>query len=107
MYLKIKNKKIEIKELKTFKERFKSLKFNLYPIDYGLYFPKKKLLDTTFYCQRVDACFTDEDNTIMYLHSNIRSEKRKYHVSVSNLYILPVGTAKYFKVGDTLKLKEK
>ena len=106
MYLKIKNKKIEIKELKTFKERFKSLKFNLYPIDYGLYFPKKKLLDTTFYCQRVDACFTDEDNTIMYLHSNIRSEKRILHLKAKNVYVLPLNTTQYLIIGDKLNIQK-
>lgn len=107
MILQIPGKKIKVRELKTFKERFKSLKFYLEPFDFGLYFPKRKLLTTDFFCTRVDAIFTNEDNKIMYIYEDLKSEKRKYHVSVSNLYILPVGTAKYFKVGDTLKLKEK
>ena len=106
MYLKIKNKKIEIKELKTFNERFKSLKFNLYTIDYGLFFPKKKLLDTTFYCQRVDACFTDDDNTILYLHSNVKSEKRILHTKAKNVYVLPLNTAQQLIIGDTLKIQK-
>ena len=43
MYLKINNKKIKIKELNTFKEKFKSLKFNLHTIDYGILKKTKNL----------------------------------------------------------------
>lgn len=107
MYLKIPGKNIEIHECSSFKKRFTSLKFNLYPIDYGLYFPKCKLLDTYFYCQRVDAIFTDNDNKILFMHENIRSEKRKFHWKAKKLYILPLGTCKYFDVGDALRIKEK
>ncbi len=103
MYLKVKNKNIEIKELKTFKERFKSLKFNLYKIDYGLCFPNKKLLDTTFFCQRVDVCFTDKNDKILYLHQYVRSEKRIFHLKAKKIYILPLDTCDDLIIGDSLK----
>jgi len=107
MYLKVKNKKIEIKELKTFSERFKSLKFDLYKNELCLFFPKKKKLSTYFFCQRVDACFTDKNNNILYLHSNIKSEKRIIHLKAKNLYILPLDTADKLIIGDKLNIIEK
>ena len=57
MYLRVKNKKIEIKEYKKFSDRFKSLKFYLKNLDFGIKLPNKKLANTTFFCQRVDICF--------------------------------------------------
>ena len=107
MYLKVNNKKIRIQEAKTFKERFTSLKFQLKLLDYGIYFPHKHFLNTTFFCQRVDVCFTDKENKILYLHSNIKSERRIIHFKAKNFYILPLGTCEQLKVGDTLKLTEK
>lgn len=107
MYLKVRNKKIEIKELKSFKERFKSLKFNLYKNEYALLFKNKKRLNTNFFCQRVDACFTDKNNKILYLHSNVKSEKRIFHLKAKNLYILPLDTADKLIINDTLKIVEK
>ncbi len=105
MYLKVSKKKYEIHELSTFKERFKSIKFNLNTLDYVIYFPNKKILDTYFFCQKVDACFTDNDNKILYLHSNVKSEKRIIHFKAKRLYILPLNICKELKVGDTLKIK--
>ena len=77
MYLRVKNKKIEIKEYKKFSDRFKSLKFYLKNLDFGIKLPNKKLANTTFFCQRVDICFTDNDKLtsktwkIVYLDSNL------------------------------------
>ena len=107
MYLKIPGKNIDIYEMTGFKRRFTSLKFQLKTLDIGLCFPKCKILDTYFYCQRVDAIFTDNENKILYMHENIRSEKRKFHWKAKKLYIFPLGTCQYFDVGDKLRIKEK
>ena len=107
MNLLIKPKKLKIKELKTRKERFKSLKFELHTLDYVVYFPKKKFLSTDFFCQRVDVCFTDENQKILYIHSNLKSEKRIFHFKSKNIWILPVGTTEKLKVGDTLTIEKK
>jgi len=106
MYLKIKNKKIEIKELTTFKNRFKSLKFKLAVIDYGILLPNKKLASTYFFCQRVDICFTDKDNKIIYLLENVKSEKRYLKLKAKNIYYLPLNTCKYLKLGEQLNIKK-
>ena len=64
MFLKLKNKRIEIVELNKFNEKFKSFKFYLNKIDYGIRI-KKKHYNTYFFCQRVDICVTDKNNTII------------------------------------------
>ncbi len=107
MYLKIKNKEIEIKELNTFKEKFKSLKFNLQTIDYGLLRKNKKLASTYFFCQRVDICFTNKDNIIIDLLENVKSEKRYIRLKANNIYYLPLNTCKYLKKGEKLNIKNK
>ena len=43
MYLKINNKKIKILEYTKFKDRFKSFKFYLKNIDFGIKLPNKKV----------------------------------------------------------------
>ncbi len=106
MYLKIKNKKIEIKECIKFSDRFKSLKFVLEKIDYGLKFPNKKKASTYFFCQRIDICFTDKDDKILYLYENIKSEKRIIKLKAKNIYYLPLDTCKNLKVGTKLNLKK-
>ena len=107
MYLKIHNKKYEVKEYKKFKERFSSLKFYLNPVDFVLYFPNKKFLNTNFFCQRVDACFTDKDYKILYIFSNVKSEKRILRLKSKHLFIMPIDTSKHLKIGDVLKIEEK
>ena len=51
MYLKLKNKKLKINEYTKFKERFKSFKFYLKEMNYGIKLPNKKLANTYFFCQ--------------------------------------------------------
>lgn len=106
MYIKINKKKIEIKKYEKFKERFKSFRFYLEPIDFGIWLPKKKIASTYFFCQRVDICFTDSDNKIIALYSNVKSEKRKINFSSKNVFYLPVGTCKELNIGDNLEIKE-
>ena len=54
MYLKINNKKITIYEYISFKDKFKSFKFYLDPINFGIKISNKKYANTYFFCQRVD-----------------------------------------------------
>ena len=107
MYLIINNNRIKINELTKFKERFKSFKFHLEKIDFGIKLPKKKMANTTFLCQRVDICFTDKDDKILYLYEDVKSERRILKFKAKNIYYLPLNTVKYLKVGDKLKLRKK
>lgn len=107
MYIKIKNKKMEILEYTKFKERFKSLKFYLKDIDFGIKFPNKRTANTYFFCQRVDICFTDKDDNILYLFDNVKSEKYIIRLKAKNVYYFPKGTNKYLNIGDNIKLTKK
>lgn len=104
MYLKINNKKIEIKEYKKFIDRFKSLKFVLERINYGIKIPNKKKASTYFFCQRVDICFTNKDEIIIALFENVKTEKRIFKFKAKNIYYLPLETCKFLKIGDKLKI---
>lgn len=106
MHLKIKNQEIEIKELKTLKERIKSLKFELNKLDYGILIPNKKLATTYFFCQRVDICFTDKNNIIIDLLENVKSEKRYLRLKSHNIYYLPLNTCKHLKINERLNIKK-
>lgn len=80
MYLKILKKKIEIKELNSLTERFKSLKFVLETIDYGVMLKRKRFFSTYFFCQRIDIIVTDMDDNITYIYDNVKSEKNFFHL---------------------------
>ena len=107
MYLKLKNKKLKINEYTKFKERFKSFKFYLKEMKYGIKLPNKKLANTYFFCQRVDICFTDKDDIIIKLIDNVRSEKLHLKLKAKNVYFLPVGTNKNLQLGQKIKLTKK
>lgn len=107
MYLKVNKKKIEIKEYTKFIDRFKSLKFILEKIDYGIKIPNKKKASTYFFCQRVDICFTDKEDKIIYLAENVKSEKRIIKLKSKNIYYLPLNTSKYLEIGKILELNDK
>lgn len=104
MYLRVNNKKLEIKEMLTFTDKIKSLRFNLYKIDYGLRRNNKKLASTYMFCQRVDICFTNKENVIIALYENVKSEKRIFKWKSKYIYYLPLNTVKHLKVGEKLIL---
>ena len=105
MYLKVGNKKINIVELNKFNEKFKSFKFYLDKIDYGIKI-KKKYYNTYFFCQRVDICVTDKDDIIINLFENKRSEKIRFFLKGKYVYYLPLDTVKYLKLNEKLQIKK-
>lgn len=107
MKLIINNKKIKLKKIDGFFNRFKLLKFNLEKLKEGYLLSKRKYLSTYLFCQRVDVIMTDKNNKIMYLYSNLKSEKFIFFKrKVSNVYILPLDTAKYLEKGKILKIEK-
>lgn len=108
MYIKLKKKKIEIKELTTFKDRFISYKFYLEPITKGLCFPKKRWFSTYLYCQKVDIVMTNKDNKVLYIYRNFKSEKIIFFKrKVYYTYVLPAKSTESLRIGDKLKVKNK
>lgn len=106
MYLKVKNKKIKIFKLTKFSERFKGLKFVLDKVDYGLYFPNKKLISTNFLCQNIDIVLTNKDDIIVSIKENVKSEKWIFNLKAKNIYFLPLETAKYLKLGEKMPIND-
>lgn len=105
MYLKIKNKKVQLVEANTFWERLKGLKFVLGPLKYGVRFPKKKSSNTNFLFENIDVILTDKEDKILFLIENLGTEKKVHkRKNVYNTYFVPVGTVNDLKVGDILKV---
>jgi len=108
MYLKIKNKKLEIVELTKFWERFKGLKFNLKKLDYVVKFPHKKFVSTDFICQNLDIVLTDKNEKIIKIYIDFPTEKYIFPKrKVYNVYFLPLGTAKDLNIGENLNIIKK
>ena len=105
MYLKLKSKKIPIEIKTTLKEKIISFRFKLTDIDYGLCFPKKRRINTYFYCQKVDIVMTDKDNNIVKIFLNEASEKRfKGPKKTYFTYVFKGNTLNDYKVLDHLNI---
>lgn len=105
MYLKVMDQKIKIIELTKFWDKFKSLKFVLEPIDYGIKISNKRCISTYFFCQSVDIIFTDKNDTIKYIYKDVISERNIIKIKKYNIYLLPLNIGKHFNIGDKLKIK--
>ena len=104
-YIKVKNKKIKFKTVTEFKDRIKSFRFYLYPIKEGLCYPKKKMINTYFVCQKLDIVVTDIERKILAIYSSIKTVKCvRPSLKAYYIYLLPEGSAKDLKVNDKLKI---
>lgn len=105
MYLKINKSKIPIEIKTSFIDKVKSFRFKLTELEYALCFPKKRRINTYFYCQRFDIIMTDKDNIILNIFENTRTEERyKGNKKVFFTYVFPVGVSSYYDIGDTLDI---
>ncbi len=103
-YIKIKNKKIKINILTSFKEKFKSIRFKLDTITEGYLFKKKKGINTYFFCQRVNIYQLDKDNKVVCCYLNSKTEKFIFRKrGVRSILILPSSVNDYFKQGDIIE----
>ena len=60
MKLQLNKKKLNITEVTSFWNRFKTLKFDLKPLKEVILFSNKKYLSTYLFCQKVDVVMTDK-----------------------------------------------
>ena len=108
MYIKINDKNIKLEEKTAFKERFKSLKFNFKKLDHAIKFPKKRIINTVFFVQRVDIALCDKEDKVVELLENVKSERYFIHKRKTyNIYLLPLNTVKHLSIGDTIKTYNK
>ncbi len=102
------NKKIKIKTLTSFKDRIKGYRFYLYPIKEGLCYPKKKMINTYFVCQKLDIVVTDKENNILALYPSIRTEKFiRPRLKAYYIYLLPEGSTKGLENDEKLRIVTK
>ncbi len=108
MYLKINSKQVKLEEYISFKDRFKSLKFNFNKLDHAIKFPKKRFFNTVFFVQNVDIVLTDKEDKVIGTYENVRSEKYFIHKKKTyNVYLLPLGSVKHIAIGDVIKIYNK
>ncbi len=109
-YIMVGNIKIKFKTVTKFSERIKSFRFYLKPISEGLCYPKKKMINTYFICQKLDIVVTDKKNTVLAIYNSFGTEKFiRPRIKAYYIYLLPEGSAKGIKKYDKLKIigKEK
>ena len=107
-YIKNGNKKIKFKTVTKFTDRLKGFRFYLYPIKKGLCYPKKKMINTYFVCQKLDIVVTDKENNILAIYPSIRTEKViRPRLKAYYIYLLPEGSSKGLENYDKLRIMTK
>ena len=107
MYLLINNKKLEIKEAISFKDRLYGLmgKTN---IDYGILFPNCNSIHTFFMKENIDIIGIDKDNIVIYKYENLPKNqiiKINNKVNETSVLELPTGLAKYIEMNKKIEFK--
>ena len=103
MYITINNKKINVKEVKSFKEKLFGFmgKTN---IDYALMF-RCNGIHTFFMKETIDVILTDKDYRILYLYKGLK--KNRIILPKSKVYYtfeLPNNSIKKICIGDILPI---
>ena len=107
-YIKNGNKKIKFKTVTKFTDRLKGFRFYLYPIKEGLCYPKKKMINTYFVCQKLDIVVTDKENNILAIYPSIRTECFiRPRLKAYYIYLLPAKSTTHLKVNTKLKIVTK
>lgn len=107
MYLKCNKQNIIIDDCTTFFSRLIGFMFKIKTIKIGKRFPKCNSIHTFFMFQKIDVIMTDKDNKIIKMYPNLKTwkvilpQKNVYYT-----YELPIWVCEYYKIGDTLKIKE-
>ena len=102
------NKKLKINTLTSFKDRIKGYRFYLYPIKEGLCYPKKKMINTYFVCQKLDIVVTDKENNILAIYPSIKTEKFiRPRLKAYYIYLLPEGSSKGLENYEKLRIMTK
>ena len=101
-------KKIKVKIVNKFRERIKGFRFFLFPIKEGLCYPKKKMINTYFVCQKLDIVVTDKENNILAIYRSIKTEKIiRPRLKAYYIYLLPEKSTEGLCVNTKLKIVTK
>ena len=107
MYLLINNKKLEIKEAISFKDRLYGLmgKTN---INYGMLFSNCNSIHTFFMKENIDIIGIDKNNIVIYKYENLpKNQIIKINNKVNETSILefPTGYGKYIEMNKKIEFK--
>ncbi len=102
------NGKVTVKVVNKFKKRIKGFRFYLANIKEGLCYPRKKMINTYFNCQRLDIIVTDKSDKILAIYRNMKTEKFiRPRLKAYYIYLLPVGCADGLEISEKLKVVTK
>ena len=102
MYIKLKEKKIDIYYYNTFFKKLIGLMFKK-QITFGIYF-KTKGIHTFFMKKAIDLCVVDKSNKIIYLEESLTKNKLRYFKNAKYIYELPLGSVKFLEVGKKINV---
>lgn len=102
MKLVLKDKELDLKDCHTFKDKLLGFMFKK-NINYALRF-KCKSIHTFFMKENIDVIITDKNNKVLYIYSNIPSNKIIIKKDAYYFYELPKHTNTY-SVNDKLVIK--
>lgn len=108
MYLEFNQKKIEIKECKSFFSRLKGFMFMKKKIQNGLWFPRCRSIHTFFMFQNISLIFTDRNFEVIAYYPNV--EKNQTIIAPKNVYHtfeLPPYFEENIKIGTILKIRKR
>ena len=108
MYIVINNKKINVIEASTFKQRLYGLmgKTN---IDYAMLFEKCNSIHTFFMKENIDIIGLDPNNKVIYKYENLSKNKIikvDNKLNETSILELPCGYAKYIKLNGIIEFKK-
>ena len=102
MKLVLKDKELDLKDCHTFKDKLLGFMFKK-NINYALRF-KCKSIHTFFMKENIDVIITDKNNKVLYIYSNLTSNKIIIKKDAYYFYELPKHTNTY-SVNDKLVIK--
>ena len=108
MYIILNNKKLNINEAISFKERLNGLigKTN---IDYGMLFKKCNSIHTFFMKENIDIIGLDKNNKVIYKYENLSKNKIikvNNNIKETSILELPKGYSKYIKMNGIIEFKK-
>ena len=108
MYIIINNKKLNVIEAITFKQRLNGLIGNT-NIDYGMLFKKCNSIHTFFMKENIDIIGLDKNNKVIYKYENLGKNKIikvKNNINETSILELPKGYSKYIELNSIIEFKK-
>lgn len=106
MYVKINEKKFNIIECKSFKDKLIGLCFKKSRINNIYLFYNCNSIHTFFMMQDIDVCMLDKNYKVIYKKENVSKNKILINRKAFYTMEMPLNTSKYLKINDYIKIEE-